>query len=80
MSTTRIFVRALNPGNTMEVKMNTLYGKYPKHITCECNAEEMNEEAITIRLNERCPLCNKLHQVCVTKPEVRMKQLQAQAA
>ncbi len=53
--------------------MENLYGKYPKHITCQCNAEEMNIEAITIYLNDRCPICNKLHQVCVPKPEVRMK-------
>ncbi len=55
--------------------MKTLYGKYPKRITCECNAGEMNEEAITIHLNDRCPICNKLHQVCVSKPEVKMKEL-----
>ena len=53
--------------------METIYGKYPKRITCECNAEEMNMEAITIHLNDRCPICNKQHQVCVPKPEARMK-------
>ncbi len=55
--------------------METLYGKYPKHITCQCNPEEMNVEAVTIRLNKRCPVCNTQYQVCVPKPDVRMKVL-----
>ena len=59
--------------------MENLYGKYPKHITCQCNAEEMDAEAITIYLNDRCPICNRLHQVCVPKPEVRMKTIPGNA-
>ncbi len=55
--------------------METVYGKYPKRMTCQCNAEEMNMEAITIRLKDRCPKCNTLYQVCVPKPDVRMKVL-----
>ncbi len=53
--------------------MKSLYGKYPKRITCECNAEEMKEESMTIFLNDRCPICNKVHRVCVPKPQVKMK-------
>lgn len=55
--------------------MDTIYGKYPKRITCQCNAEEMNVEAMTIYLKDRCPVCNTLRQVCVPKPDVRMKVL-----
>jgi hypothetical protein len=53
--------------------MENTYGKNPKRITCQCNAEEMNIEAITIQLNGRCPVCNTQYRVCVPKPEVRMK-------
>ena len=63
--------------------MSTLYGKYPKRISCGCNgcqAEEMNEEAFTISLNERCPICNRVHQVCVPKPQVSMRVAHDQAA
>lgn len=56
--------------------METIYGKYPKRIICQCNAEEMNVEEITIELNERCPICNKQRQVCVPKPEVKTKLLE----
>ncbi len=59
--------------------MDTIYGKYPKHITCQCNAEEMKVEAMTIYLNDRCPICNKMHQVCVPKPDVRMKVVRDEA-
>lgn len=55
--------------------METLYGKYPKRITCQCNADELDFEAMTIYLNDRCPICNKVHQVCVPKPEAVMKKL-----
>lgn len=56
--------------------MKTIYGKYPKRITCQCNAEEMNGEGITIDLNEWCPICYQQLQVRVPKPAVKMKQFQ----
>ncbi len=53
--------------------MEALYGEYPMRITCQCSAVEMNVEALTFYLNDRCPICNKPHQVCVPMPEVKMK-------
>lgn len=53
--------------------MGTLYGKYPKKITCQCNTGEMDAEAVTITLNDRCPICHNLYQICVPKPDIRMK-------
>ena len=56
--------------------METLYGQYPKHIICQCNSEEMKGDAITISLNDRCPICNQTRQICVPKPAVKMKVLE----
>ncbi len=56
--------------------MKTLYGKYPKRITCECNAEEMSGESITIYLSNRCPECNTPYRISVPKPDVKMTKLQ----
>ncbi len=53
--------------------MENLYGKYPKKIICQCNAGEMNTEADTIQLKDRCPICHSLRQVCIPKAEARMK-------
>ncbi len=53
--------------------MEALYGEYPMRITCQCNAVEMKVEAHTFYLNDRCPICNKPHQVCAPLPEIRMK-------
>ncbi len=55
-----------------EATMETLYGKYPKKIVCQCNAGEMNGEAGTIQLNDRCPICHSLRQVFIPKAEARM--------
>ncbi len=56
--------------------MKSLYGKYPKHVICQCNAEEMNVETITINLNDRCPICNETRKVCIPKKDVAIKEVQ----
>jgi hypothetical protein len=56
-----------------EATMENLYGKYPKKIICQCNAGEMNGEADTIQLNNRCPICHSLRRICIPKAEARMK-------
>ncbi len=53
--------------------METLYGKYPKKIICRCNAGEMEGAADTIQLNDRCPICHSVRQICIPKAEARMK-------
>ncbi len=53
--------------------MQTLYGKYPKKITCQCNADEMDAEAVTIRLNDRCPKCHSFRRICIPKHQERIK-------
>ncbi len=55
--------------------METLYGRYPKHIICSCNEEEMNEEAITISLNDRCPICSQVRQIMIPKREVKVNEV-----
>jgi hypothetical protein len=53
--------------------MDTLYGKYPKKIICQCNAGEMDDESDIIQLNDRCLKCNSLRRLCIPKTEARMK-------
>lgn len=53
--------------------METLYGNYLKKIICQCNAGEMDGDADTIQLNDRCPICHSLRQICIPKAEARMK-------
>ncbi len=47
------------------------FGANPKKIMCQCNAEELQGEVITIEMNSRCPVCNSLRYVAVPKPAVR---------
>ncbi len=54
--------------------METLYGKYPKRLTCQCNAEEMNLEVVTISLNDRCPVCGQTRQICIPKRDIKVKE------
>ncbi len=55
--------------------MKSLYGKYPKHIICQCNAEEMNVETIAIHLNDRCPICGQMRMVCIPKKDIAVKEV-----
>lgn len=55
--------------------METLYGRNPKHIICQCNAEEMNLEVITISLNDRCPICGQTRQICIPKRDIKVKEV-----
>jgi len=55
--------------------METLYGRYPKHIICQCNGEEMNEEVVTIGLNDRCPICSQTRQICIPKKEIQVNEV-----
>jgi hypothetical protein len=55
--------------------METLYGKNPKHILCQCNAGEMNVEAVTISLNDRCPICDQVRYICIPKREIQVKEV-----
>jgi hypothetical protein len=55
--------------------METLYGKNPKHIICQCNAEEMSMEVVTISLNDRCPICNQTRQICIPKRDIKVKEV-----
>jgi hypothetical protein len=54
--------------------METLYGKYPKHLLCQCNAEEMSEEVVTISLNDRCPICGETRRICIPKRDIKVKE------
>ena len=55
--------------------METLYGQYPKRIVCQCNAEEMNADVITISLNDRCPVCSQTRQICIPKRDIKVKDM-----
>ncbi len=55
--------------------METHYGRNPKRITCGCNAEESTQEVITISLNDRCPVCSQLRQICIPKKAIKVKQV-----
>ncbi len=51
--------------------METTYGKYPKRMICGCNAEDTNQELVTISLNDRCHVCNELMRICIPKKEIK---------
>ncbi len=53
--------------------METLYGRNPKHIMCQCNAVETNDGVITISLNDRCPICDQVRHICIPKREIKVK-------
>lgn len=55
--------------------METLYGKNPKRIMCQCNAEEMKEGVVTISLNGRCPVCNQACYICIPKRAIKVKEV-----
>lgn len=55
--------------------METLYGKNPKHIMCQCNAKEMKEGVVTISLNGRCPVCNQTCYICIPKRDIQVKEV-----
>lgn len=55
--------------------METLYGRNPKRIMCQCNAEEMNVEVVTISLNDRCSVCNQTRQICIPKRAIKVKEV-----
>jgi Zn finger protein HypA/HybF involved in hydrogenase expression len=58
--------------------METLYGRNPKRITCQCNdgfVEEMTVEVVTINLNDRCPVCNQTRYICIPKRDIKVKEV-----
>ncbi len=55
--------------------MQTLYGKYPKRLVCQCNAEETDIEVVTIGLNDRCPVCGQTRQICIPKRDIQIKEV-----
>ena len=55
--------------------METLYGKNPKHIMCQCNAEEMKVAVVTISLNDRCPICDQVRYICIPKRDIQVKEV-----
>ena len=55
--------------------MDTLYGRNPKRITCQCNAEEMKEEVVTISLNDRCTVCGQTRYICIPKRQIQVKEV-----
>ena len=54
------------------------FGANPKKITCQCNAEEMIGEVITIQMNARCPVCSSLYRISMPKPAIKALQPQKQ--
>ena len=55
--------------------MDTLYGRNPKRITCQCNAEEMTEEMVIINLNDRCPVCSERRYICIPKRAIQVREV-----
>jgi len=55
--------------------METLYGRNPKRIICQCNEEEMNLEVVTITLNDRCPVCGQARHICIPKRDIKVKEV-----
>ena len=55
--------------------METLYGRNPKRIMCQCNAEEMKVEVVTLSLNDRCPVCSQTRYICIPKKDIKVKDL-----
>jgi hypothetical protein len=56
----------------------TQFGANPKKITCQCNAEEINCEVITIQMNSRCPACNSPYRISIPKSTIKGLQPQQQ--
>ncbi len=57
-----------NQGSSLQT---TYFGANPKKITCECNAEEVSCEVITIQMNGRCPVCNSLYRISMPKSTIK---------
>ncbi len=55
--------------------METFYGRNPKRIMCQCNAEEMKVEVVTLSLNDRCPVCNQTRYICIPKLDIKVKEV-----
>ncbi len=55
--------------------METLYGRNPKRIFCQCNEEEMTEPVVTLALNDRCPVCGTERHICIPKRAIKVKQV-----
>ncbi len=55
--------------------METLYGRNPKRIMCQCNEEETGVDVITISLNDRCPVCSQQRHICIPKRDIKVKEV-----
>ncbi len=55
--------------------METLYGKNPKHIICQCNEEEVSADVLMIALNDRCPVCSQVRRIYIPKRDIKVKEV-----
>ncbi|OGW33918.1 MAG: hypothetical protein A2010_02750 [Nitrospirae bacterium GWD2_57_9] len=66
---------------TTEGRLQTSqFGSNPKKIMCQCNAEEMIGEVITIQMSGRCPICNSFYQISIPKLQIKALQTPKQQA